>query len=191
MPTSCSTSRTASSPPSRRRCEGARREARRAGGHPPRRRSGDEAARPIRMSGSTRCSSRGSSADRRRAQAAGRGATCSRKCAARPRLPRRPRHCGQRELVTTHAAFGYLAARYGLKQVAITGIDPESEPAPRSSPTSSRLVARPHETIFFETPGLPRLADTVAREAGATTAVLDPVEGLTPGEATRATTTFR
>ena len=55
--------------------------------------------------------------------------------------------CEQRELVTTHAAFGYLAARYRLTQVAITGIEPEAEPSaqtprrprrPRSAATTSR-----------------------------------------------------
>ena len=37
-------------------------------------------------------------------------------------------------------------------------------------------------TVFFETLVSPRLADTVAREVGARTAVLDPIEGLTPSE---------
>ena len=50
-------------------------------------------------------------------------------------------HCERHELVTTHAAFGWLAERYGLEQVGITGIDPESEPARRRSPTSSTACA--------------------------------------------------
>ena len=94
-------------------------------------------------------------------------------------------HCARREFVTSHAAFGYLAARYGLHQVPITGIDPESEPAPQKLASLARLVERLHiKTIFFERLVSPRLAETVARETGAQTAVLDPVEGLTPGEAT-------
>jgi zinc transport system substrate-binding protein len=39
--------------------------------------------------------------------------------------------------------------------------------------------------VFFETLVSPRLADTVAREVGARTAVLDPIEGLAPAEQNR------
>jgi zinc transport system substrate-binding protein len=39
--------------------------------------------------------------------------------------------------------------------------------------------------VFFETLVSPRLADTVAREVGARTAVLNPIEGLTPDEQKR------
>jgi zinc transport system substrate-binding protein len=96
---------------------------------------------------------------------------------------RRLRHCVRHEIVTSHAAFGYLAQRYGLKQVAITGLTPESEPSPKQLTDVIRLVKRTHATtVFFETLVSPRLADTVAREVGARTAVLDPIEGLTPAE---------
>jgi zinc transport system substrate-binding protein len=93
------------------------------------------------------------------------------------------RHCTRKEIVTSHAAFGYLAQRYGLKQVPITGLTPESEPSPKQLAAVVRLVRRTHATtVFFETLVSPRLADTVAREVGAHTAVLDPIEGLTPSE---------
>jgi zinc transport system substrate-binding protein len=93
------------------------------------------------------------------------------------------RHCARREIVTSHAAFGYLAQRYGLRQVAITGLTPESEPSPRDLANVVRLVRHTHATtVFFETLVSPRLAATVAREVGARTAVLDPIEGLTPSE---------
>ena len=95
-------------------------------------------------------------------------------------------HCARRELVTSHAAFGYLAARYGLHQVAITGIDPESEPSAQKLERLARLVRRDHvSTVFFERLVSPKLAQTVAREAGVRTAVLDPLEGLTASERSR------
>jgi len=98
-------------------------------------------------------------------------------------------HCERREFVTSHAAFGYLAARYGLHQLAITGIDPESEPTPQHLAELAKLVRREHiTTVFFERLVSPKLAETVAREAGARTAVLDPIEGLTPDEARRGET---
>ena len=100
-------------------------------------------------------------------------------------------HCARRDIVTTHAAFGYLAARYHLHQVPITGIDPESEPDPRRVQALIDLVRREHvNVVFFERLVSPRLADTVARDGGARTAVLDPIEGLTPSEQDRGYTYF-
>ncbi len=95
-------------------------------------------------------------------------------------------HCARHEIVTSHAAFRYLAHRFGLKQVSITGLTPESEPSPKKLAQVIRLVRRTRATtVFFETLVSPRLADTVAREVGAKTAVLDPIEGLTPAEENR------
>lgn len=92
-------------------------------------------------------------------------------------------HCARKEIVTSHEAFGYLAQRYGLRQVAITGVTPEAEPTPQKLAGVISTVRRTHATtVFFETLVSPRLADTVARETGAKTAVLDPIEGLTPEE---------
>jgi zinc transport system substrate-binding protein len=98
-------------------------------------------------------------------------------------------HCARRDFVTSHGAFGYLAARYGLRQIPITGIDPESEPNARRLESLVRLVRREHVgTVFFERLVSPRLARTVARESGARAAVLDPIEGLTPAEERRGDT---
>jgi len=92
-------------------------------------------------------------------------------------------HCARKEIVTSHEAFGYLAQRYGLRQVAITGLSPEAEPTPLKLAGVIATVRRTHATtVFFETLVSPRLADTVARETGVKTAVLDPIEGLTPDE---------
>lgn len=96
------------------------------------------------------------------------------------------RDCKRREIVTSHAAFGYLAARYGLEQVAITGLAPESEPSPQQLAHVVAIVRRTQATtVFFETLVSPRLAKTVAHEVDAHTAVLDPIEGLTPDEQKR------
>ncbi|PWU50487.1 zinc ABC transporter substrate-binding protein [Micromonospora globispora] len=86
--------------------------------------------------------------------------------------------CQRREIVTSHTAFGYLAERYHLEQVGITGLTPEAEPAPQRLAEVAK-EAREHQatTIFFETLVSPKVAETVAREVGARTAVLDPIEG--------------
>ncbi|MEU3455906.1 metal ABC transporter substrate-binding protein [Micromonospora sp. NPDC006766] len=88
------------------------------------------------------------------------------------------RTCQRREIVTSHTAFGYLAARYQLEQVGITGLSPEGEPSPKRLAEVAR-EARDHQatTVFFETMVSPKVAETVAREVGAKTAVLDPIEG--------------
>jgi zinc transport system substrate-binding protein len=94
--------------------------------------------------------------------------------------------CERRAIVTSHAAFGYLARRYGLEQVALTGVSPEAEPGPRALEALAEEVEREGATtVFFETLVSPRLAETIAREAGASTAVLDPLEGLTREAADR------
>lgn len=96
------------------------------------------------------------------------------------------RRCARRELVTSHAAFGYLADRYGLEQVPIAGIAPEAEPTPgRLRDLVETVRAHGATTIFFETLVSPRLARTVAREVGATVAVLNPLEGLSRSELAR------
>lgn len=85
--------------------------------------------------------------------------------------------CRRREIVTTHESFGYLAERYNLEQVGIAGIEPEQEPSARRIDEVSRLVRqRGTTTIFFETLLPEDVAQTIARETGAETAVLDPLE---------------
>ena len=93
--------------------------------------------------------------------------------------------CARRELVTSHAAFGYLAERYGLEQIAVTGLSPEAEASPRDLERVADLVReRGVTTVFVEPLVSPDLGETIARETGATTAVLDPLEGLTEDELT-------
>jgi len=94
--------------------------------------------------------------------------------------------CAHREIVTSHEAFAYLAERYHLRQVAITGLNPEAEPTPRDLAHVIRAVRQSGATTVFAETLLPRrLAETVARETGARTAVLDPIEGLTSQEEAR------
>jgi zinc transport system substrate-binding protein len=95
-------------------------------------------------------------------------------------------NCERHEIVTSHEAFAYLAQRYGLEQVPITGLSPEAEPQPADLAHVIQLVKeRGVTTVYYETLVSPRIAETVARETGAKTAVLDPIEGLTPGEITK------
>lgn len=91
--------------------------------------------------------------------------------------------CRQHDVVTAHTAFAYLAGRYGLKQVGVAGLSPDAEPSPGRIARVARY-ARAHavHTVFFGSDADPKLADTVAREVGARTAILDPVEGVRAGD---------
>ena len=94
------------------------------------------------------------------------------------------RGCARQEVVTAHAAFGYLARRYGLTEVPITGLRPEAEPNPADM---AALVKRARGLgvthVFFEPLVSPRIAETLGREIGARPLPLNPVEGLTPEDA--------
>lgn len=87
--------------------------------------------------------------------------------------------CRAKDLVTTHSAFDYLARRYGLRQVAISGLSPEDEPSPRALARTARYV-REHEvrTIYVEPLASASSADALASETGARIATLDPIEGV-------------
>ncbi|MGW3605597.1 metal ABC transporter substrate-binding protein [Micromonospora sp. NPDC005161] len=92
------------------------------------------------------------------------------------------RTCQRREIVTSHAAFGYLADRYRLQQVGITGLSPDVEPSPqRLAQVIEEAKEHQATTIFFETLVSPKVAETIAGQVGARTAVLDPIEGLAAG----------
>ena len=85
-----------------------------------------------------------------------------------------------RVFVTTHAAFGYLAQRYGLTEEAINGLDPESEPSAARIRDLQRMAgADGVTTVFYETLVSDRTARTVANDAELRTDVLDPLEGIT------------
>ncbi|ARP70127.1 zinc ABC transporter substrate-binding protein [Streptomyces pluripotens] len=82
--------------------------------------------------------------------------------------------------ITTHAAFGYLAERYGLTEEAVNGLDPESEPsAARVRDLEKMARADGVGTVFYETLVSDKTAKTIAHDAGLKTDVLDPIEGIT------------
>ncbi|MFD0555765.1 metal ABC transporter substrate-binding protein [Stackebrandtia endophytica] len=89
--------------------------------------------------------------------------------------------CDTRDIVTSHAAFGYLADRYDLHEVAVTGLSPDTTPTPEAfQQVTDYVTEHGVTTIFYETLVSPSVAETIAQETGAQTAVLDPLEGLSP-----------
>lgn len=93
------------------------------------------------------------------------------------RFARELADCRSRNIVVSHEAFGYLVERYGLTQTGIAGLDPEAEVSPqRIADVIDHVRANNVRTIFFETLLPPDAARTIARETGAETSVLDPLE---------------
>ncbi len=90
------------------------------------------------------------------------------------------KNTGTKVFITTHAAFGYLAERYGLTEEAISGLDPESEPsAARVKELEKMAKADGVTTVFYETLVSDKTAKTIAADANLRTDVLDPIEGIT------------
>ena len=88
-----------------------------------------------------------------------------------------------KNLVVSHEAFGYLAARYGLTQIGIMGVDADAEPTPDRMAQLVEFI-REHDvrTIYSEELVNPRLAEAIAAETGAVVRVLNPIEGLTAAQ---------
>ena len=80
--------------------------------------------------------------------------------------------------MTTHEAFGYLGDRYGLDFVGISGPEGEAEVSPARLREVQDVIENGNVTTVFRAPG-PEVADTLAADLGTTTAILDPIEGLT------------
>ncbi|WP_370247604.1 metal ABC transporter substrate-binding protein [Nocardioides sp.] len=87
--------------------------------------------------------------------------------------------CARRTIVVSHDAFGYLD-KYGLEIAPIAGLSPDAEPTPADLADLQKLIASDGiTTVFGERLASPALTETLASDAGVTTAVLDPIEGLT------------
>ena len=74
---------------------------------------------------------------------------------------------GQRIVVTSHDAFGYLATAYGLTFLAPVGIDTDGEPSARDlSKLIDHLKAVGAGALFTENITSPSLIEQIARETG-------------------------
>jgi len=95
-------------------------------------------------------------------------------------------HCRLSNIVTSHAAFHYLAQAYNLQPLAITGLSPDVEPSPAQlAELVNSIKDKQIKHIFFERLASPALSAMIAQEAGAATLVLDPLEGLVDADIAR------
>jgi len=88
-----------------------------------------------------------------------------------------------KKFVTQHKAFSYLAKDYGLEQIAIAGLSPEEEISPARLAELKKICKEDDiKVIYFEETASSKLAQTLAKEVGIKTAVLNPLESLTKAE---------
>lgn len=88
-------------------------------------------------------------------------------------------NCRVRDIVTSHAAFGYLAKEYGLNQISVTGLSPDAEPSAKQLAEVAKVAKEKNiKYIFFENLVSPKLSETIANEIGAQTLAFDPLEGI-------------
>lgn len=82
-------------------------------------------------------------------------------------------------LVVSHEAFGYLCRDYGLEQIGIEGLVPDSEPSPARMSEIIEFVKRNDvPVIFFEQSASPKVTEIIAKQTGAKTAMLSTLESL-------------
>src|SRR3712207_193533 len=88
-----------------------------------------------------------------------------------------------KEIVVAHEAFAYLCRDYDLHQLGIEGVFADSEPSPAKMKEIIDFV-KEHQVkvIFFESLVSPKVAEAIAKETGAKTDMLNPIEGLTEEE---------
>lgn len=85
----------------------------------------------------------------------------------------------KKDIVVAHQAFGYICDAYGLKQVAIEGLTADAEPSPARMAEIVKFAQENNvKYIFFEELVSSKVAETIAKEVGANTEVLNPLEGL-------------
>jgi len=92
-------------------------------------------------------------------------------------------NCELKNVITSHTAFAPLLSEYGITQVPIAGLSPDSEPSLKQMAQIANFVKENNiKYIFFESLVSPKLAQTIASETHARTLVLNPLEGLTPDQ---------
>ena len=88
--------------------------------------------------------------------------------------------CKNKQVIVNHDAFGYLADDYGIKQYSITGMSPDEQPSAKQITQLIKIAKKENiHTVFFEEFASDKVAETIAREAGATTEELNPAENIT------------
>jgi zinc/manganese transport system substrate-binding protein len=88
---------------------------------------------------------------------------------------------GKRRILTSHDAFFYFGARYGIEFVGVQGIDTDAEPSAADIATLVRQIRSTGiKAVFVENMASPRLARVVALESGAALGPVVYSDALSP-----------
>ncbi|MDI6852039.1 MAG: metal ABC transporter substrate-binding protein [Deltaproteobacteria bacterium] len=86
-----------------------------------------------------------------------------------------------KEYVSFHPSFVYFAKRYGLREAGVIEAAPGREPTPGHIRKIVKAIQKFGVRVVFAEPQLnPRMAEIIAREAGAKVLLLDPLGGRPP-----------
>jgi zinc transport system substrate-binding protein len=98
---------------------------------------------------------------------------------------------GRTIVLAGHAAFGYLARRYGLLQTSLYGLSPDAQPKPRDLIRAVDFCrANGIRTVFTENSVPPDLSETLAREIGGRVLALYAGHNLTREQQEKGTSFF-
>lgn len=85
-----------------------------------------------------------------------------------------------RTFVVQHAAFGYIARRYDLTEVAVSEVSSDAEPNPaKLAELQQFMIDNQITTVYYSDSASSKTAETLAEGAGASLEVLSPLEGIT------------
>jgi len=91
--------------------------------------------------------------------------------------------CASRYLVTSHAAFTYLAADYSLQQIPVMGANAEAEPGPATFKDIIQFIKKHNIRYIFQDPlDNPRVSETISSETGASILPLNSLGALSAEE---------
>ena len=91
--------------------------------------------------------------------------------------------CQHDHFVTSHAAYGYLAARYGIEQIPVAGLSPEIEPSPRElAEISDQIADLGLEYVMVEPVLSDQLTRALAREHDIELIAIHAIESVTQAE---------
>lgn len=92
----------------------------------------------------------------------------------------RLKNAAERKIIVSHSAFGYLAKRYNIEQIAVAGISPHAEPSPKRLTELIKIAGdNGIDYIFLEALASVKTAEVLAKEANLEILTLYIVEGLT------------
>lgn len=89
----------------------------------------------------------------------------------------------QKDFVSFHSAFRYLARRYGLHQVAVIDPAPGTDPTPQQLTHIINIIRQKNIKVIFSEPQFsPKIVEAIAADLAIEVQPLDPIETATESD---------